>query len=305
MLCGKDNRIWSIVDLALGDEDGLDLVKEIKTRYPKVPSLVLSMHDEAVYAERALSAGALGYVAKHELDETVLSAIRRALAGETYMSEALQRRLAERYVGGRTLDTASPMHALSDRELQVFGLIGQRPDHAADRRDPEPERQDDRIPPRAYQEQARHRVRRRTCPARDPMGRNRPHRLTPAARGGVLLHAGWGFPYHKEPVGRLMTSRAVWRRARWTGYRRAAQASSAMSRKRTAQSAPVKRRILIVDDHPLVRRGLEGADQRRARPRSSAPRRPPNRMGSARSPPRGRTWRSSISRSATAMVWSW
>ncbi len=113
-----------IVDLALGDEDGLDLVKEIKTRYPKVPSLVLSMHDEAVYAERALSAGALGYVTKQQLDETVLCAIRRALAGDIYMSETLQRRLAERYVGGRTLDTGSPMRALSDRELQVFGLIG-------------------------------------------------------------------------------------------------------------------------------------------------------------------------------------
>jgi DNA-binding NarL/FixJ family response regulator len=115
----------AIVDLALGDEDGLDLLKEIKTRYPNVPSLVLSMHDEAVYAERALGAGALGYVAKHELDKTVLDAIRCALAGEIYMSEALQRRLAERYVGGRTLETSSPTHTLSDRELQVFRLIGQ------------------------------------------------------------------------------------------------------------------------------------------------------------------------------------
>ncbi len=72
--CGKANRIWSIVDLALGDEDGLDLVKEIKTRYPKVPSLVLSMHDEAVYAERALSAGALGYVTKHAARRDACSA---------------------------------------------------------------------------------------------------------------------------------------------------------------------------------------------------------------------------------------
>ncbi len=83
------------------------------------------MHDEAVYAERALSAGALGYVAKQELDQTVLGAIRCALAGERYMSESLQRRLAERYVGGCTLETGSPMDALSDRELQVFRLIGQ------------------------------------------------------------------------------------------------------------------------------------------------------------------------------------
>jgi DNA-binding NarL/FixJ family response regulator len=114
-----------IIDLALGDEDGLDLVKEIKTRYPKIPSLVLSMHDEAVYAERALSAGSLGYVTKQQLDDTVLGAIRGALAGEIYMSEALQRRLAERYIGRRTLETSSPIYMLSDRELQVFRLIGQ------------------------------------------------------------------------------------------------------------------------------------------------------------------------------------
>ncbi len=115
----------AIVDLSLGDEDGLDLIKEMKLRYPKVPSLVLSMHDEAIYAERALSAGALGYVTKQQLDDTVLGAIRRVLAGETYMSEALQRRLAERYVRGQTLETASPLQRLSDRELQVFRLIGQ------------------------------------------------------------------------------------------------------------------------------------------------------------------------------------
>jgi DNA-binding NarL/FixJ family response regulator/two-component sensor histidine kinase len=114
----------AIVDLSLGDEDGLDLIKDIKARYPKVSSLVLSMHDEEVYAERALSAGALGYVAKGALDETVLDAIRFALAGQTYMSEELQRRLAERYVGGRTLETDA-IGTLSDRELRVFRLIGQ------------------------------------------------------------------------------------------------------------------------------------------------------------------------------------
>jgi DNA-binding NarL/FixJ family response regulator len=83
------------------------------------------VHEEAVYAERALGAGALGYICKQELDATVLAIIRRVLAGETYMSGALQRLLALRYVGGRTLETASPIRALSDRELQVFRLIGQ------------------------------------------------------------------------------------------------------------------------------------------------------------------------------------
>lgn len=113
------------VDLALGESDGLDLVKEMKRRHPRIPALVLSMHDEAVYAERALRAGARGYVNKQQLDETVLVAIRRLLAGETYMSGTLEGRLAARYVAGRTLATDSPLEALSDRELQVFRLIGQ------------------------------------------------------------------------------------------------------------------------------------------------------------------------------------
>ena len=114
-----------IVDLILDDEDGLDLIKDIRARYPDVPALVLTVHDEAVYAERAFGAGALGYVTKQQLDATVLDAIRVVLSGEIYMSAALQRRLAQRYVGKRTLETASPMRALSDRELQVFRFIGQ------------------------------------------------------------------------------------------------------------------------------------------------------------------------------------
>lgn len=114
-----------MVDLVLADGDGLDLIKEIRTRHPQVPSLVLSMHDESAYAERALSAGARGYVAKQQLDDAVLIAIRRVLAGGTYMSDALGRRLAEKYVGGRTLKTGSSLNSLSDRELHVFRLIGE------------------------------------------------------------------------------------------------------------------------------------------------------------------------------------
>jgi DNA-binding NarL/FixJ family response regulator len=83
------------------------------------------MHDEAVYAERSLRAGARGYVTKQQLDETVLVAIRSLLAGETYMRGTLEERLAARFVAGRTLATDCPLEALSDRELQVFRLIGQ------------------------------------------------------------------------------------------------------------------------------------------------------------------------------------
>lgn len=114
-----------IVDLELDGSDGLDFLKEIKKLHPKVPTLVLSMHDEAVYSERCFRAGARGYVTKQELDDTVLEAIRRVLAGEMSMSEKVKARFAAKFVGGRTLETDSPLNALTDRELQVFRLIGQ------------------------------------------------------------------------------------------------------------------------------------------------------------------------------------
>jgi DNA-binding NarL/FixJ family response regulator len=114
-----------VVDLVLGADDGLDLVKAMRARHPGIPSLVLSMHDESLYAERCLRAGARGYVTKQQLDDTVLVAIRRLLDGEMYLSDKLERQLAAKYVGGRTIETDSPLNALSDRELQVFRLIGQ------------------------------------------------------------------------------------------------------------------------------------------------------------------------------------
>ena len=78
-----------IVDLVLGEDDGLDLVKAIKARHPEIRSLVLSMHDESVYAERSLRAGALGYVTKQQLDDTMLFAIRCVLNGEKYVSPGI------------------------------------------------------------------------------------------------------------------------------------------------------------------------------------------------------------------------
>jgi len=114
-----------IVDLVLVGCDGLDLIKDMKMRHPQIPALVLSMHDEAVYAERSLRAGARGYITKQELDDTLLTAIHRLLDGEMFMSRKLEVRLAAKFVTGRTLDTSSALNALSDRELQVFRLIGQ------------------------------------------------------------------------------------------------------------------------------------------------------------------------------------
>jgi DNA-binding NarL/FixJ family response regulator len=114
-----------IVDLALDGADGLDLIKAMKARHPEIPALVLSMHDEALYAERALRAGARGYVNKQQLDDTLLVAIRRVLNGEMYMSEKTGARFAARFLGGVTLEKDSPLAVLTDRELEVFRLIGQ------------------------------------------------------------------------------------------------------------------------------------------------------------------------------------
>jgi DNA-binding NarL/FixJ family response regulator len=114
-----------IVDLALDGSDGLDLIKTMKARHPEILALVLSMHDEALYAERALRAGARGYVNKQQLDDTLLVAIRRVLNGETYLSEKAGARFAAKFLGGVTLEKDSPLAVLTDRELEVFRLIGQ------------------------------------------------------------------------------------------------------------------------------------------------------------------------------------
>lgn len=113
-----------IIDLMLEDGTGLDLLKTIKSQDPALPVLVLSMHDEAIFAERCLKAGALGYVTKQQLDATLLLAIRCALAGEIYMSDSLKAQLAQQYLAGVAAKSDSPLTELSDRELQVFGLIG-------------------------------------------------------------------------------------------------------------------------------------------------------------------------------------
>ena len=114
-----------VVDLGLEDCEGLDLIKDMKTHHPNTPALVLSMHDESLYAERACRAGARGYVSKQQLDDTVLIAIRRVLNGEMYMSEKMGALYAEKFLGGRTLQIDSPLAVLTDRELEVFRLIGQ------------------------------------------------------------------------------------------------------------------------------------------------------------------------------------
>lgn len=114
----------AVVDLSLHDTSGLELIKDIKAQGSPTPILVLSMHDETLYAERALRAGARGYIMKEEATERVMTAIRKVLSGEVYLSERMSARLLSKLVDGPATTGSSPVERLSDRELQVFELIG-------------------------------------------------------------------------------------------------------------------------------------------------------------------------------------
>jgi DNA-binding NarL/FixJ family response regulator len=114
-----------IVDISLNGPDGLDLLKNIRGSYPELPVLILSMHDEAIYAERALRARANGYIMKQEATEKVLVAVRRILGGEVYLSDRMANKMLQQYIGGSPAVLQSRMSALSDRELEVFCLIGE------------------------------------------------------------------------------------------------------------------------------------------------------------------------------------
>jgi DNA-binding NarL/FixJ family response regulator len=114
----------AIVDLSLGNASGLQLVKDCKVRHPGLPILVLSMHDESLYAERALRAGAKGYVMKKEPPERVLAALRRVLGGAIALSDGMATRLLQGIVAARPVAPGSLLDLLSDRELEVFEHIG-------------------------------------------------------------------------------------------------------------------------------------------------------------------------------------
>src|SRR6267378_3118256 len=113
-----------IADISLKDSSGLELMRNIKAQYPKLPVLVVSAHDESIYAEIAFRAGALGYLMKEEALEKVLTAIRRVLSGAIYVSDTLAARMLQQQVRGRTDINDSPVKSLSDREMEVFQLIG-------------------------------------------------------------------------------------------------------------------------------------------------------------------------------------
>ena len=113
-----------VVDLSLAGQDGIELIKDIMIRYRRTPILVLSMHSESLYAERALRAGASGYIMKHEVAEMVIIAIRQILKGEIYLSDHMVSQTVHKFVDNWSDLSENPVESLSDRELEVFRLIG-------------------------------------------------------------------------------------------------------------------------------------------------------------------------------------
>ena len=115
----------AVVDISLKTGTGIDLIKRIKDRNDHIRILVWSMHSESLYAERALHAGALGYINKDQATDRIVEAIRRVLAGKVWLSEAMTDRMLQQTVGtARGEVTRSPLQPLTDRELEVFRLIG-------------------------------------------------------------------------------------------------------------------------------------------------------------------------------------
>lgn len=121
---GKTRPDVVIVDITLKDSSGLELIKSLKELLPSVTVLVFSMHDELQYAERALRAGAKGYVMKRETTRNVVEAIRRVLEGKLYISSAVAETITAKSVGGKDSAALSPVELLSDRELEVFEMLG-------------------------------------------------------------------------------------------------------------------------------------------------------------------------------------
>lgn len=115
----------AVFDISLKGGNGIELIKNVKARFPDLPILVLSMHDESLYAERALRAGSLGYIMKEEAIEQVLVAIRRVLVGEIFLSDKMKAKMLQQLANGKAKAFVSPIEHLTDRELEVFRLIGE------------------------------------------------------------------------------------------------------------------------------------------------------------------------------------
>lgn len=114
-----------ILDLSLREGDGLELIKSVRALHPDLRILVVSMHDEKLYAERALRAGAMGYVQKQDPPETVLRALREVLAGKVFVSQVVSERLVRSLIPGEPRPKRTSLESLSDRELEVLNLMGE------------------------------------------------------------------------------------------------------------------------------------------------------------------------------------
>ena len=114
-----------VVDISLKNSDGIELTKTIKSKYPKLPVVVLSVHDESVYAERALIAGAKAYLMKDAVSENIVKAIRTVLSGEIYVSNTISKKFLHKIAGDKADTTKTTIENLSDREFEVFRLIGE------------------------------------------------------------------------------------------------------------------------------------------------------------------------------------
>jgi DNA-binding NarL/FixJ family response regulator len=113
-----------IADISLKLSDGIELVRDVRAHYPHLPILVLSMHDESIYAERMLSAGANGYIMKQAASEQFLIALRRVLDGGIYVSEYVGNNMIQKFAAGGSYISANPIDRLSNRELQILHMIG-------------------------------------------------------------------------------------------------------------------------------------------------------------------------------------
>ena len=124
-IVAKQTFDLALLDISLPDKNGLELIKDLRSLRPEIPILVVSMHDEMIYAERVLRAGGRGYIMKQAGGEKFLAAIRQVLAGQIYVSEHMSARILEIFSGRRSENASSPVQKLSDREFEVFQLIGQ------------------------------------------------------------------------------------------------------------------------------------------------------------------------------------
>ena len=115
----------ALIGISLPDKNGLELIKDLQTLHPQLPILVVSMHDEALYAERVLRAGGRGYIMKQEGGKKLMEAIRQVLGGQIYVSEKMSAKILEIFSGRRNDGIKSSVENLSDREFEVFQLIGQ------------------------------------------------------------------------------------------------------------------------------------------------------------------------------------